>query len=256
MRFVLDVYICTFMSAVFKKEINQYFSNLTGYLSVILFLVANGLFLFIFPDTNLFGDGYASLETLFRLAPWMLLLLIPAATMRLFAEELRSGTLEILLTRPLTEWQIVMGKYFAGIFLLLFALLPTLVYYFAIRSLAANPADIDTGGIFGSYIGLFLLGSVFTAIGLWASSLSGQMVLSFLLAAFTSFIIYSGFDALSGIPAFSGGLDYYLQLIGIQAHYQSVSRGVIGVQDVVYFLSMDGLFLYLAKLSLDKRKWQ
>lgn len=244
------------MLALFKKEINQFFSSITGYLSVILFLIANGLFLFIFPDSSVFNNGYATLDTLFQLAPWILLLLIPAATMRLFAEESRSGTLEILLTRPLSEWQIVLGKYFSGIFLLLFALVPTIVYYFAIRSLAVTPADIDTGGIIGSYIGLFLLGTVFTAIGLWASSLSSQMVVSFLLSVFTCFIIYTGFNALSEIPAFSGGLDYYLQLIGIQAHYQSVSRGVIGVQDLVYFFSMDALFLYLARLSLNRRKWK
>lgn len=250
------VYICRFMFALLKKEVNQFFSSITGYLSVILFLVANGLFLFIFPDANIFDSGYATLDTLFQMAPWLLLLLIPAATMRLFAEESRSGTLEILLTRPLSEWQIVLGKYFSGIFLLLFALVPTLVYYVALRQLAVSPADVDTGGIIGSYIGLFLLGSVFTAIGLWASSLSSQMVVSFLLSVFACFILYAGFDALSGIAAFSGGLDYYLQLLGIKAHYQSVSRGVVGVQDVIYFLSVDGLFLYLTKLSLDKRKWQ
>jgi ABC-2 type transport system permease protein len=249
------VYICAFMLALIKKEINQFLSGITGYLSVILFLAANGLFLFVFPDSNIFNHGYATLDSLFQLAPWILLLLIPAATMRLFAEESRSGTLELLLTRPLSEWQIVLGKYFSGIFLLLFALIPTLVYYFAVRSLAATPADIDTGGMIGSYFGLFLLGAVFTAIGLWASSLSSQMVVSFLLSVFTCFIIYTGFNALSEIPVFSGGLDYYLQLIGIQAHYRSVSRGVIGVQDIIYFLSMDGLFLYLTRLSLDKRKW-
>lgn len=243
------------MRAIFKKEINQFFSSITGYLSVILFLVANSLFLFIFPDSNIFNNGYATLDTLFRLAPWILLLLIPAATMRLFAEEFRTGAMEILLTRPLSEWQIILGKYFSGIFLLIFALVPTLVYYFSIRSLAVSPFDVDTGGIIGSYIGLFLLGTVFTAIGLWSSSLSDQMVVAFLLSVFICFIIYSGFNAMSEIPAFAGGLDYYLQLMGIEEHYQSVSRGVISLQDIIYFLSMDALFLYLTKLSLDKRKW-
>ncbi len=250
------VYICVFMLALFRKEINQLFSSVNGYLSVILFLAANGLFLFIFPDTNIFNNGYATLDTLFNLAPWILLLLIPAATMRLFAEEWRSGTMELLLTRPLSEWQVIGGKYLSGIFLLLFALIPTIVYYFAIRSLAVTPSDVDTGAMAGSYIGLFLLGSVFTAIGLWASSVSSQSVVAFLIAVFTCFIIYTGFDALSSIPAFEGGLDYYLQLTGIRYHYQSISRGVVVVQDVIYFLSMDALFLYLAKLSLDKRKWE
>jgi ABC-2 type transport system permease protein len=244
------------MGALFKKEVSQFFSSITGYLSIILFLVANGLLLFVFPDTSIFNDGYATLDTLFRLAPWILLLLLPAATMRLFAEEWRSGTMELLLTRPLSEWQIVGGKYLSGLFLLIFALIPTVIYYITIRSLAVSPADVDTGGIIGSYIGLFLLGSVFTAIGIWASSVSSQTVVAFLLSVFTCFIVYTGFDALSRIPAFAGGLDYYLQLIGIQYHYASISRGVIGLQDIVYFFSMDGLFLYLAKLSLDKRKWE
>lgn len=250
------VYICTSMFALFRKEINQLFSGINGYLSVILFLVANGLFLFVFPDTNIFSNGYATLEPLFDLAPWIFLLLIPAATMRLFAEEWRGGTMELLLTRPLSEWQVVGGKYLSGIFLLIFALIPTVVYYFTVRALAVSPSDMDTGAIMGSYIGLFLLGSVFTAIGLWASSISSQSVVAFLVAVFTCFIIYSGFDALSQIPAFEGGLDYYLQIIGLKYHYQSISRGVIVLQDVIYFLSIDTLFLYLTKLSLDKRKWE
>lgn len=244
------------MLALFKKEVNQFFSSITGYLSVILFLVAAGLLLFVFPDTSLFSDGYATLDTLFRLAPWILLLLVPAATMRLFAEEWRSGTMELLLTRPVTEWQIVGGKYLAAIFLLVFALVPTVIYYITVRSLAMSPADVDTGGIIGSYIGLFLLGSVFTAIGLWASSVSSQSMVAFLLSVFCCFIFYTGFDALSRIPSFEGGLDYYLQLAGISYHYQSVSRGVIGLGDLVYFFSLDALFLYLAKLSLDRRQWE
>lgn len=244
------------MLALFKKEVSQFFSSITGYLSVILFLVANGLFLFVFPDTNLFSDGYATLDTLFRLAPWILLLLIPAATMRLFAEEWRSGTMELLLTRPLTEWQIVAGKYLGALFLLVFALVPTVMYYITIRSLAVSPADVDTGGIIGSYIGLFLLGTVFTAIGTWASSVSSQSMVAFLLSVFCCFIFYTGFNALSRIPAFEGGLDYYLQLIGIQYHYQSVSRGVIGIRDLVYFFSLDAFFLCLTKLSLSARQWE
>lgn len=243
------------MLALFKKEINQFFSSITGYLSVILFLVANGLFLLVFPDTNLFQDGYATLEVMFRMAPWILLLLLPAATMRMFSEEWRTGTMEFLLTRPLGAWEIVTGKYLSGIFFLVFALVPTLTYFFTLRSLAADPALLDMGALAGSYLGLFLLGSVFTAIGLWASSVSAQTMVAFLLSVFTCFIIYTGFDALSRIPALAGGVDYYLQLLGIQYHYQSISRGVISLQDLVYFFSMDGLFLYLTKLSLDHRKW-
>jgi ABC-2 type transport system permease protein len=243
------------MRALFLKEVNQFFSSVTGYVSIILFGVANGLFILVFPDTNLFQDGYATLDVLFRMAPWILLVLLPAATMRLFAEEWRTGTMESLLTLPLREWEIVLGKYLSGIFLLIFALVPTLVYYFMIHAMAAAPALIDTGAVAGSYLGLFLLGSVFTAIGLWASSVSSQSMVAFLLSVFTCFIVYTGFDALSRIPAVQGGLDYYLQMLGISYHYESVSRGVITLQDLVYFLSMDGIFLYLTKLSLDRRKW-
>lgn len=243
------------MLALFKKEVNQFFSGITGYLGIVLFLAANGLLLFVFPDTNLFSDGYASLDVLFRMAPWILLLLIPAATMRLFAEEWRGGTMEFLLTRPLGEWQIITGKYLSGIFFLFFALIPTVTYYFAIRDLAVDPHLIDTGAITGSYLGLFLLGTIFTAIGLWASSLSQQTMVAFLVSVFTCFILFTGFDALSRIPSLAGGPDYYLQLFGIQYHYQSISRGVISLADVVYFLSVDALFLYLTKLSLDRRKW-
>lgn len=244
------------MRALFIKEINQFFSSLTGYLSIILFLVANGLFLFVFPDTSLFTDGYATLDTLFSLAPWLLLLLVPAATMRLFAEEWKSGTMELLLTRPLSQWQIVIGKYLSGLFLLLFALIPTAMYYVTVRFLAVSPADVDTGAMLGSYLGLFLLGSVFTSIGLWASSVSNQTMVSFLLSVFTCFIIYTGFDALSHIVVFRGGLDYYLQLAGIQYHYQSMSRGVLDLRDLIYFFSLDALFLYLTKSALDRRRWQ
>lgn len=244
------------MLAVFKKEINQFFSSITGYLSIMLFLVANGLFLLVFPDTNLFQDGYASLDEMFRMAPWILLLLLPAATMRLFAEEWRTGTMESLLTRPLTEWRIIWGKYLSGIFFLLFALVPTLTYVFLVQALAAQPALTDLGALAGSYVGLFLLGSVFTAVGLWASSVSSQSMVAFLVSVFSCFILYTGFDALSRIPALTGGLDYYLQLTGIQYHYQSISRGVITLRDLVYFFCMDGLFLYLTKLSLDRRGWE
>lgn len=243
------------MRALFFKEVNQFFSSITGYVSIILFGVANGLFLLVFPDTNLFQDGYATLEVLFRMAPWILLVLLPAATMRLFAEEWRTGTMEFLLTRPLREWEIVWGKYLSGIFLLVFALVPTATYYLIIHALAATPALIDTGALMGSYLGLFLLGSVFTAIGVWASSVSSQSMVSFLVSVFTCFIVYTGFDAVSRIPALSGGLDYYLQLLGIAYHYESVSRGVISLSDLVYFLSVDGVFLYLTKLSLDHRRW-
>ncbi len=243
------------MLAIFKKEIHQFFSSITGYVAIILFLLANGLLLFVFPDTSLLDYGYANLDPLFELAPLIYLLLIPAITMRSFADEFKTGTMELLSTKPLSWWQIVVGKFSAGLLVVLISLIPTIVYYIAIRQLSANPANLDNGGMTGSYIGLFLLGAVFTAIGVWSSSLTTNSVVAFLIAIFTCFIFYNGFDALSKVPAFTGGADYYLQMAGIKFHYTSISRGVIDSRDIIYFLSVIGLMLYLTRLSLQRRIW-
>ncbi|WP_109699690.1 gliding motility-associated ABC transporter permease subunit GldF [Chitinophaga deserti] len=244
------------MYAIFKKDIHQFFSSITGYVAIILFLLANGLFLFIFRDTSLLEGGYADLDGLFELAPMIFLLLIPAITMRSLADEYRSGTMELLSTKPVTAWQIVWGKYWACLLIVLIALVPTAVYYLAISQLAAAGNGPDTGSILGSYLGLFLLGSVFTAIGLWASSLTGNAVVAFLVAIFTCFILYNGFDALSKLPVFEGGADYYLAMAGIRYHYTSISRGVVDTRDIVYFASVAGLMLYLTKISLERKIWQ
>lgn len=243
------------MLAIFKKEIHQFFSSITGYTAIILFLLANGLMLFVFPDTSLLDYGYANLDPLFNLAPVIYLLLIPAITMRSFADEFKTGTMELLSTKPLNSWQIVLGKFSAGLMVVLISIIPTIVYYVAIRSLSANPAALDNGGITGSYIGLFLLGAVFTAIGIWSSSLTTNAVVAFLTAIFTCFIFYYGFDALSKLPAFTGTFDYYLQMAGIQFHYASISRGVIDSRDIIYFGSVIVLMLYLTRQSLQKRIW-
>lgn len=244
------------MSAIFKKEIHQFFSSITGYVAIILFLLANGLFLFVFPDTSLLDAGYANLDGLFEMAPLIFLLLIPAITMRSLADEYKTGTMELLSTKPVTWWQIVWGKFWACTTIVLIALLPTLVYYLAMSQLAATNNGLDNGSIIGSYIGLFLLGSTFTAIGMWASSLTSNAVVAFLVAIFTCYIFYNGFDALSKVPVFSGGADYYLQMAGIRYHYNSISRGVIDSRDVIYFLSVTGLMLYLTKISLERKIWQ
>lgn len=244
------------MLAIFKKEIHQFFSSITGYLAVILFLLANGLFLFVFPETSLLDAGYANLDGLFELAPMIFLLLIPAITMRSLADEFKTGTMELLSTKPITWWQIVWGKFWAAVLIVLIALLPTLVYYVAMAQLSATNAGLDNGSIIGSYLGLFLLGSTFTAIGIWASSITSNAVISFLVAIFTCYIFYNGFDALSKVPVFSGGADYYLQMAGIRFHYNSISRGVIDSRDIIYFLSVTGLMLYLTKISLERKIWQ
>lgn len=244
------------MVALIKKELSQYFNNLTAYLAIVLFLLANGLLLFVVPQTSILADGYASLDHFFRDAPWLLLILIPAMTMKSFADEQSSGTMEQLITRPLTSWNIVLGKYVATLVFEGFALLPTVIYYLCLRHLASHPGDLDAGALLGSYLGLFLLGAVFASMGIWASSLTSSSVLAFLLTAFLASILYVGFSAISTIPALPGGWDYYIQMMGMQYHYTSISQGLLDSRDLVYFLSLIVLFLVLTKISLERRTWE
>jgi ABC-2 type transport system permease protein len=240
------------MWAVCKKELRQFFSSLTGYIAIFVFLLLNGLLLFVFPSTNILDFGYATLSQFFELAPWILLLLIPAITMRSFSDEFRTGTFEILQTKPLTKWDVVAGKYLASLLVVILALLPTIIYYFSIQQLAAQNG-IDTGAAIGSYIGLLFLAAVFVAIGICCSSLTNNAVVAFIAAAFFCFIIYSGFNAISSIPAFAAGADYYIEMLGIDFHYRSISRGVIDTRDLVYFLSIIFFFLIFTNKNLAKR---
>jgi len=240
------------MWSVCKKEFRQFFSSLTGYIAIVVFLLLNGLFFFVFPDTNLLDYGYASLEKFFELAPWILLLLIPAITMRTFSDEFRGGTFEILQTRPLRRSQIVMGKYLGALFVVLIALVPTIIYAFTLQYLAAE-GGIDTGATIGSYLGLLFLSAVFVAIGIFCSSLTNNAVVAFILGAFVCFIIYSGFSAISRIPALQSGADYYVEMLGIDFHYRSISRGVVDSRDIIYFLSLIAFFLVFSNRNLLKR---
>jgi ABC-2 type transport system permease protein len=224
---------------------------MTGYLSVLLFLLLNGLFLFVFPDTNLFDAGYATLDAFFQTAPWILLMLIPAITMRSFSEEFRAGTWEVLCSRPLTRAQIIGGKYLAALLIVICALLPTLIYVWTIARLST--AGIDAGGIAGSYIGLVSLSAVFTAIGIFFSSLSSNPVVAFLASAFGCFIFHSAFTALAGLEFLRGGAGYWVEMVGIEAHYRSMSRGVIDSRDVIYFGSVIAFFLFLTARKLQNR---
>ena len=239
------------MFAICKKELRQFFSSLTGYLAIIIFLLLSGLFLFVFPDTNLFDYGYATLDGFFELAPWILLLLIPAITMRSFADEFKSGTYEILATRPLSKWQIIGGKYLASLIIVVIALLPTLMYVFTIKSLSTG--GIDGGGIAGAYIGLVFLSAAFTAIGICCSSFTNNAVVAFLSSAFACFILYNGFTTISGIPSLQGGWDYFIEMIGINFHYRSLSRGAVDSRDMIYFLSIIVLFLFITRKKLLNR---
>ncbi len=239
------------MWSVCKKELRQFFSSLTGYIAIIVFLLANGLKLFVF-DNNILDYGYATLDLFFELAPWILLLLIPAVTMRSFAEEFKTGTFELLQTRPLSQWQIVLGKYFGSLLVVGVALLLTLVYYFSIQALSANDG-LDTGATIGSYIGLFFLASVFTSIGICVSSFTQNAVVAFIISLIACVLLYYGFSAISRLAPFSGGVDYYIEMIGIDFHYSSIRRGVIDTRDVVYFISVIILCLSITRRNLIKR---
>lgn len=243
------------MFSLFKKEISSFLSSLVGYVVILIFLAIVGLFLWIFPgDFNIIEGGYAQLDGLFTLAPWVFMFLIPAITMRFFAEEKRTGTIELLLTKPLSELNIILAKYLAGQFLVIIALLPTLVYYISVIKLGSPVGNIDSGAFWGSFIGLIFLSSGFIAIGLFASSLTDNQVVSFIVAVFFSFIVYTGFDALSSLTFFSK-MESFLISMGINSHYLSLSRGVIDTRDVIYFFSLTFFFILLTRLVLESRKW-
>ena len=240
------------MWAVCKKEFRQFFSSLTGYIAIIVFLLLTGLLLFVFPDTSILEFGYASLEKFFDLAPWVLLLLIPAISMRSFSEEFRNGTFEILQSRPLTIWQIVNGKYHAALLVVLIALLPTWIYFISIQKLATD-SGMDLGATMASYTGLFFLTAIFTSISICCSSFTSNAIVAFISSGFTCFLIYDGFHAISRISGLPSGADYYIDMIGIDFHYRNMSRGVITVRDLVYFLSLIAFFLTLTRNNLFKR---
>ena len=240
------------MWMICKKEWNQFFSSLTGYVALIVFLLLNGLIFFVFPDTSLLDFGYASLDGFFSLAPWVLLFLIPTITMRSLADEYKAGTFELLKTLPLTSSQIVWGKFFGALLVVLLALAPTIIYAFSLQHLSAA-GGIDVGATIGSYIGLFLLGAVFTSVGLCASSSTNNTVVAFISGAFVCLALYTGFDALSQLPFFSNGLDYYVQMFGINFHYKSISKGVIDIRDMIYFFAVILLFISVTKGNLDRK---
>ena len=239
------------MWSVCKKELRQFFSSLTGYIAIIVFLLVNGLALFVFDD-NIFDFGYATLDRFFQLAPWILLLLIPAITMRSFAEEFKTGTYEILQTRPLSRGQIIAGKYLGSLIVVIIALLPTIIYILSIQKLSSNEG-LDMGATIGSYIGLFFLAAVFTAISICCSSFTNNAVVAFIISLIGCALLYYGFSAISKLPALSNGLDYYTEMIGIDFHYRSISRGLIDTRNIVYFLSVIFLFFTITNRNLLKR---
>jgi len=243
------------MFTLLKKEIRSFLSSLIGYITITVFLLVVSLFMWVLEtDSNVMDNGYANIDPLFILAPWVFLFLIPAITMRSFADEKKAGTIELLLTRPLTDLQIILAKYFAGLILVVFSLIPTLIYYYSVHKLGSPVGNIDTGGMWGSYIGLLFLGAAFVSIGIFASAITDNQVVSFILALFLCFFIYTGFDFI-GSFSFFGKFDTIILSLGINQHYVSMSRGVIDTRDMIYFLSLIALFVISTRTVLESRKW-
>lgn len=243
------------MFTLFKKEINNFFSSLIGYIVIIVFLVVNSLFIWVFPGQfNILDSGYSSLQSLFILSPWIFLFLVPSVTMRLISDEKKTGTIELLFTRPLTDFQIIFVKYLAGVSLVLFSLLPSLIYFLTVYKLGSPVGNIDTGATWGSYIGLFFLASVYASIGIFASSLTQNQIVAFIISMLISFFFYIGFESISTINLLKPIQSIIINL-GINEHYKSISRGVIDTRDIIYFISIITGFLFATKLVLQSRKW-
>lgn len=238
------------MLALIKKEISNFFSGPIGYLVVAVFLTINGLFLWVFGgEYNIFDAGFADLNAYFELAPWVLLFLIPAVTMRSISEERKTATLELLFTKPISLKNLVFGKYLGVLSLILIAILPTLLYIVTISSLSNPSGQWDTGSTLGSFIGLLFLAMSFTAIGLWTSSVTSNQIVAFIYGVFLCFLLYFGFDGLSTLST-----NWELEQLGMRYHYNNVSRGVLDSRDLVYFLSLSFLFLTLTLVQLKSLK--
>jgi ABC-2 type transport system permease protein len=244
------------MFAIFRKEISGFFSSLTGYIVILVFLLINSLFMWVFPgEWNIFDTGYAGLDTLFFLSPWVFLFLVPAVTMRMIAEEKRLGTMELIYSRPITERGIIWGKYLASILLVLLALLPGLIYYISVYILGETPGNLDKGGTLGAFTGLFLLASVYASAGIFASSVTDNQVVAFIFAVLICFFLFMGFDSFAYLPGLKK-IDEFVIRLGINEHYKSVSRGVLDIKDVVYFFAVAMIFNEATRLVLLSRKWR
>ncbi|MBE7648420.1 gliding motility-associated ABC transporter permease subunit GldF [Tenacibaculum finnmarkense] len=236
------------MYSILKKEINSFFSSSIAYLVIGVFLLVNGLFLWVFKDDfNILNAGFSDISSFFYLTPWLFLFLIPAITMKSFADEFNSGTIELLRTKPVTDWQIVVGKFLACLVLVCIALAPTLTYVYTVYTLGNPIGNLDIGSTIGSYLGVLFLAATYTAIGLFTSTLSKNQIVAFILSIFISFILFYGFDSLSSSFGNSG---YTLQQFGMYEHFKSISRGVVDTRDIIYFISLTFFFLLMTKQQL------
>lgn len=242
------------MLSILRKEIRSFLSSLIAIIVIVVFLIANGLFLWVFRETNILDNGYANIDPLFELAPVIFIFLISAITMRSFSEEKKAGTFETLTTKPVTDLSIIMGKYFAGLIIVLFSILPTLVYYYTVHKLAVPVGNVDTGALWGSYLGLLMLSAGYVSIGLFSSVITDNQIVSFIVSMFLCFFFYSTFDYLGSFGLFKNS-EFFIEWFGINYHYKNISRGVIDTRDLVYFLSLIILFIWLTKIIFNSRKW-
>ena len=237
------------MLAILKKEINSFFASPIGYLVIAIFLLLNGLFLWVFKgEFNILDNGFADLSTFFLLAPWILIFLIPAVTMRSFSDEKKQGTLELLLTKPISTLQLVLGKYFGAFVLIIIALLPTILYVYTVYQLGNPTGNIDFGSTLGSYFGLLFLVAAYTAIGVFASTLSDNQIVAFIVAVFLCLFFFIGFEGIADVASSN-----MIEQLGMNAHYKSMSRGVLDTRDIIYFLSVTILFIALTKFNIKKQ---
>lgn len=242
------------MIHVLSKEFNSFLNSLIAYVVIGVFLTAIGLLMWVFPETSVLDYGYADMETLFSLGPYVFIFLIPAITMRTFAEESRGGTLELLLTKPLSDWDIIIGKFLACFLLVILSLLPTVIYYYSLHALGNPPGNIDTPGVLGSYIGLSLLGAVFCSIGVFASSVSNNQIVSFIVAAFLSYLLFAGFESLSQLNVWSEST-LFIRELGLAYHYDALSRGLVDSRNIVYFASVTAAMLLITRINVGSRSW-
>lgn len=242
------------MIQVLSKEFSSFLNSLIAYVVIGVFLTAMGLLMWVFPETSVLEYGYADMDTLFSLGPYVFIFLIPAITMRSFAEEAKGGTLELLLTKPLSDWDIILGKFLACFLLVILSLVPTIVYYFSVYALGNPAGNIDTPGVVGSYIGLILLGAVFCSIGIFSSSITQNQIVSFIVSAFLCYILFAGFESLSLLNVWSEQA-LFIKGLGLLYHYEALSKGLIDSRNLVYFGSVITLMLLLTRIILGTRSW-
>jgi ABC-2 type transport system permease protein len=242
------------MIQVLAKEFNSFLNSLIAYVVIGVFLTGIGLLMWVFPETSVLEYGYADMDTLFSFGPYVFIFLIPAITMRSFAEEAKAGTMELLLTKPLSDWDVIIGKFFACFFLVLISLAPTVIYYCSVYLLGNPVGNIDTPGVIGSYIGLILLGAVFCAIGIFASSITPNQIVSFILAAFLSYLLFTGFESLASLNVWSER-SLLIKQLGLLYHYEALSKGLVDSRDLVYFGSLIAIMLLFTRSILGSRSW-